>query len=55
MAFPNPGLQVAVLPFNVFLPAGSWGISYDISTNKTEFDAPNGWNAWRSAFFFFHC
>ena len=56
MAFhPNPAhpnFQVALLPFNVFLPAGSWGISYEISTNETQFDAPNGWNAWRSAFLF---
>jgi hypothetical protein len=49
----HPNFHVAVFPFQVFLPVGSWGISYDISTNKTEFDAPDGWYAWRSMFFFF--
>jgi len=41
--------QLIALPANLLnLSFGSWGISYDISTNQTEHDAPDGWNARRS-------
>jgi hypothetical protein len=46
----HPNFQVVILPFNLYLPFGSWGISYDISTNDTQFEAPYGWYAWRSTF-----
>jgi len=50
----HPVVPVAALPFHLLnLPHGSWGISYDISTNKTQFDAPDGWFAWRGAFLVF--
>jgi hypothetical protein len=45
-----PNFLVIFNPQIFFLPFGSWGISYDISTNNTEFDAPDGWYAWRSMF-----
>lgn len=45
---------IAALPAQIFiLPFGSWGISYDISTNLTQHDAPDGWNAHRSKLFNF--
>lgn len=45
----HPIFAVAPLPQQLLLlPFGSWGISYDISTNKTQHNAPNGWYAWRS-------
>jgi len=43
LIFVHPPIMV------IFLPIGSWGISYDIGTRETERDLPDGWNARRSA------
>jgi len=46
-----PNFIVVPLPIqllNRYLPWGSWGVSYDVSTNETEFDLPDGWNSRRS-------
>ncbi|RDB26647.1 hypothetical protein Hypma_005552 [Hypsizygus marmoreus] len=43
-------LPIPVAPPAQFflLPQGSYGISYDISTRRTEDDLPDGWHAHRS-------
>ncbi|KIM54425.1 hypothetical protein SCLCIDRAFT_136861 [Scleroderma citrinum Foug A] len=33
------------------LPDGAYGISYDISTRKTEDDLPHGWHSYRAAMY----
>jgi hypothetical protein len=51
MAQPLPLVLQAMQPplLILLLPPGpgSWGIAYDIGTNATDRDAPNGWNAHR--------
>ncbi|KAF8329938.1 hypothetical protein F5887DRAFT_1002918 [Amanita rubescens] len=49
MNFQNPEPPFMVPPPQLQdLPVGSWGISYDISTPRTQLDLPHGWNAYRS-------
>ena len=45
MAQPLPVHIVQLPPQILALPVGSWGISYDIGTNATQRDLPDGWNA----------
>ncbi|RDB14841.1 hypothetical protein Hypma_016371 [Hypsizygus marmoreus] len=49
MAAPIPP-PIFILPPPPFaiLPVGAYGISYDISTNATERDLPDGWNSRRA-------
>ncbi|KAF8069157.1 hypothetical protein FPV67DRAFT_1580851 [Lyophyllum atratum] len=43
-------LPVIAIPLAIFdHPDGYYGISYDIGTNATERDLPNGWNAPRGS------
>ena len=48
MDFQHPAVPFMFPPEQIIhLPVGSWAISYDISTPRTERDLPHGWNARR--------